>query len=93
MSRIIKVNGEAIEVEPANGAWFTLEELQEAVGGYIELLVLPCGDFLYLDEEGKLKGKPLNKRATLLGRSAGIASTDYIVGDVIVVSPIHEREE
>jgi hypothetical protein len=38
----------------------TLDALQKAVGGYIETVTLPGNMVLVCDEEGVLKGKPLN---------------------------------
>ena len=45
---------EVVEIEN------TLEALQKAVGGYIETLTLAPHVCLVCDEEGKLKGKPVN---------------------------------
>ena len=43
----------------------TLEQLQEAVGGYIEVHAVYGTDWiLVLDEEGKLKGKEVNPLAS-----------------------------
>ena len=42
----------------------TLEEMQEFVGGYIEVVYAPNGDQIVLDEEGRLKGKQINEQAT-----------------------------
>ena len=42
----------------------TLEELQEMVGGYIEVVYAKNGDQIILDEEGRLKGKPINEDAS-----------------------------
>ena len=75
------------DVEP------TLTEMQKFVGGYIE--VVQSSDTkhdIILDEEGKLKGKPLNKEATelYLGEEQDDTSAgwdfDYIVGDVMILS-------
>ena len=75
------------DVEP------TLKEMQDFVGGYIE--VVQSADTksqIVLDEEGKLKGKPINKEATelYLGEEQDDTSAgwdfDVIVGDVIVLS-------
>lgn len=43
----------------------SLEDMQKAVGGYIERIPLPnaCG---YVNEEGRINGLPLNPRATKL---------------------------
>ena len=71
----------------------TLKEMQECVGRYIE--VVQSADTKYdiiLDEEGKLKDKPINKEATELyvGEEQDDTSAgwdfDVIVGDVMVLS-------
>lgn len=47
----------------------TLKQVQEAVGGYVELVELDNGDQLLVNEEGLLLGLPLNTWATsLVGR-------------------------
>jgi hypothetical protein len=66
----------------------TLDELQEAVGGYIEYV--PCTGplgFMYCNEEGKLKGLPANIHATNL-----IEFDDIIVGDVVLMEHGDEEE-
>ena len=74
----LKANNEAPAIEPEGKTW-TLKELQEYVGGYIELLSLPIkGRVLVTNEEGKLKGLPFNKNAT------DLYQLDIIVGDVVL---------
>ena len=63
----------------------TLEEAQEFVGGWVETVRLKNGDTLLIDEEGKLKGKEVNKTAT----SHFVASygmTDVIAGDAMLIA-------
>ena len=86
MGMYILTDGSEKQVKPKNGKHFSLEELQDFVGGYIELLRLPSGGWLVLNEEGKLRNPPLpiNERATLLGSACGIADDDVIVGNVLV---------
>ena len=63
----------------------TLRDMQQTVGGYIEI-IRPFDDpvVLVCDEEGKLKGMPLNIKATML---SGIhRHGDCIVGDAVVCS-------
>lgn len=84
---IIKPNGDIIPVKPDNGEYFTLEELKEAVGGYIEYCetIYPVHTMV-IDEEGKLKGKEYNPIATELYRYAKDSKgnlLDVIVGDVL----------
>ena len=65
----------------------TLKELQEMVGGYIEVVYAENGDQIILDEEGRLKGKPINEDASehWLGDKW---DNEYpnIVGDVVILS-------
>jgi hypothetical protein len=76
---IIKENGMVQRVEPQNGKTFSLKELQTAVGGYIEVGRTHDGDYIVMDEEGKLKGKEINALATAMYRY-----NDIVVGDVLV---------
>ncbi len=82
MGKLLKTDGTTIEVRPANGTDYTLDELQKFVGGYIE--VIPAreeGYILVINEEGKLEGLPFNGRATDL---ADIYLWDCIVGDALL---------
>lgn len=83
MAIIIKTNGETEHTEPSNGSVFTLEELQKAVGGYIQIIPITTGEqsgrLMVVDEEGKLKtDAQLNTEAS---RTAG----QQIVGQVIII--------
>lgn len=80
MATLLMATGGTKEVTPKNGKKFTLEELQKHVGGYIELMSFSNGHTLVMDEEGRLKGLPLNREATKIARRLGY---DYIVGDVL----------
>lgn len=62
---------------PANGKTWTLDEVQGLVGGYVELIGLPEGLSMLVDEDGRMKGLPLNQGASLL---AGVP----IVGTALV---------
>ena len=65
----------------------TLKAMQEAVGGYIEVVYAENGDQIILDEEGRLKGKPINEDASehWLGDRWN-NDTANIVGDAIILS-------
>ena len=69
----------------------TLEEAQEFVGGYVEGITFPNGDYLIMNEEGKLMNLPLNPEATALWRSTFTAdkyafgSDDFVVGPAILI--------
>lgn len=83
MAQIIKTNGEVVEVEPKNGTDFVYAELTKIVGGYIEIVSVPDGRLMVVNEEGKIQGLAFNKAATDLYN----VPTDFIVGDVLVCAP------
>ena len=69
-----------------------LDELQKAVGGYIETIPyfelfnsIPCE--AYCNKDGKLDGKPFNHAATLLWeeQAPSWVALGYLVGDVAIV--------
>ena len=56
-----------------------LKAAQEFVGGYVEGISFPNGDYLIINEEGKLIGLPINEEATLLWKDT-FDNNDYITG-------------
>lgn len=82
MATIIKTDGAQIEVQPKNGTDFQLEELNEIVGGFIEIVYLRNGLIMVVNEEGKLNNLPLNEVATRVCLLNGYPDT--IVGNVLV---------
>jgi hypothetical protein len=85
IAKLIKPNGEVIPVEPENGTDFSLEEMNEYVGGYIEIVHPPSqqGAIMVINEEGKLKGLPFNLLATMTAHLSG----DHIVGNALLCHP------
>ena len=78
----IKSNGETKDVIPKNKKDFSLDEMYEYTnGGPIQIVNSKDGKFIVLNEEGKLTGLPLNKKATNLYE---YGHQDPIVGDVLV---------
>ena len=69
----------------------TLESAQEFVGGYVEGITFPNGDYLIINEEGKLMNLPLNPEATLLWRATFdndnfiTGRKDFVVGPAILI--------
>lgn len=76
---IIDVDGELTEVLPANGKKFALKELQEIVGGSIQLVRAKDGCWLVVDESGRLKEKPINDEATLLWEYGSLNPGDWLL--------------
>lgn len=71
------------EVEP------TLKEAQKVVGGYVELVDLEGLGCLLVDENGKMKKKPVNEQATKLYNQL---FDGFIVGDAILIKPENRKE-
>ena len=68
-----------------------LEAAQEFVGGMVEGITFPNGDYLIINEEGKLMNLPLNVEATKLWRSTftkdkyAFGYDDFVVGPAILI--------
>ena len=82
-AKIIYTDKEAEDYTPKNGKTFTLTEMQEIIGGYVEPIRLNDGRIIIVDEEGKSKDKAVNIPATNILRRDHY-TTDYIVGTAIV---------
>lgn len=74
----IKADGQTIPVVPLKGKKFTLKEVQDMVGGYVERLRLPHAEVMLVNEDGLAMGLAANDAAS---RLAGTT----IVGDVVVL--------
>ena len=83
------------EVIPANGEYFTLEEMQGYVGGYIEFaLVRGDNDTLgmVVNEEGMLLGLPLNEIASILSQQ-GFIFGSVLYGPLAAFTGPEDRED
>ena len=69
----------------------TLKEAQAYVGGYVEGISFPNGDYLIINEEGKLIGLPLNEQASKLWKDTFdndnyiTGRDDFVVGNAILI--------
>jgi hypothetical protein len=80
---VLRTTGET-ELIDVNG----LSTMQGVVGGYIEHVSLPNGGSMYVNEEGKIKGLPINESATFL---AEVDPHDVIVGDVLIMGDVNDE--
>ena len=85
MACVLHIDGTQTTVTPASPPAFSLEELHALVGGWIEVVYLPDGRLMVIDEEGKLKGYPRNEQATRLAAGRLMVS-DYIAGTAVIVT-------
>ena len=76
-----KVNTDAVEFKIIDDVKDEpgLKSAQEFVGGLVQGIEFPNGDYLIVNEEGKSMGLPLNPEATLLWR-ATFDNDNYITG-------------
>ncbi len=83
MATLIKISGKKETIEPKNRNIFSLEELQKAVNGYIQIISINEGEYagklMVVDEEGLLKTNPQ------LNEVASEISGQGIVGQIIIV--------
>ena len=68
-----------------------LESAQKFVGGMVQGIEFPNGDYMIMNEEGKLMGLPLNPEATTLWRSTFtkdkylFGHDDFVAGPAILI--------
>lgn len=83
--QIIKADGTTVNYQPKAGAHYELDELQDIVGGYIQIISLHDGRQMVINDEGKLQALPYNSIATDIAHEAeAIFPNDFIVGDVLI---------
>ena len=90
---MIRPNGQYVLYECAP----TLENMQALVGGYVEIIPgfnkmsgISC--LVLGDEEGRMKSKPHNTRATLEWAKCLNTSPYPLVGDIVVLSGAAKRK-
>lgn len=85
MAILIDVDGTETTVSPANPKkGFTLDEMYKLIGcELVELIPLPHNQEMWVDEEGKIKGAPINRKATQVFQAA-IGAFDAIVGKALI---------
>ena len=68
MAQVFKVNGQIVDVTPKKGKELSLEQLQGAVEGYIELVPIMNPQYshkiMFCNEDGIRLGKELNLNAS-----------------------------
>lgn len=88
--RAMTLNADTMETSvvdiPREGG---LSAMQEAVGGYIECVSFD-GFEMWLNEEGKLIGLPINEVATVIWE-ANYGATDVILGNVLFMGEVDDE--
>ena len=73
--------GDAKNISPPEGQHhFDLEQLQDAVGGYIQIVLVPRSKMIMaINEDGRLKGLALNPIASMI-------ANQVIVGPACIIN-------
>lgn len=85
MAILLTPSGTVKAIIPTNGVNFSGDELHRLVDGYLECLRLRDGRLMWFDDEGKVKGKPVNLVATLLALAV-LQRGDVIVGNAVITT-------
>jgi hypothetical protein len=85
MALLMLPSGESREIKPAQGNAFSVDELQQLIGGWIEPIQLSDGRFMCVNEEGKSLNLPYNQQATELAHPI-LRPNDYIAGVAVVMT-------
>lgn len=98
---VVPADGSPARIETKE---WTLDELQAGVGGYIEAVDIAqvltdaglktVNATMFVNEEGKLIGLPVNPRATdFAARTIGGWFSDVILGDVVIIGQPDDEGE
>jgi hypothetical protein len=85
---VITPNGDAAKVSE-----ISLRSLQTAVGGWVQAVDLDDDLTIWVNEEGKIEGLPVNPIATRLWEKYIGAGTDIIVGTAVFTGGTDEDGE
>lgn len=84
VAQVIAPDGTTTEVQPVNGSDFKLPELYlHTRSTIVQMIDMPDGRVMWMDEEGKMNGKQANPTATALV-AKWLMAGDYIAGHALV---------
>lgn len=95
MAKLIKTDGTISEFELL-GHPTPFDKVREAIGGYVETVRgwgCDHNHIMLVDEEGRLKNKPLNPIATVLYRGDPPHHNGIIVGDVVLAQVFNPGQD
>jgi hypothetical protein len=83
---VLTATGEVKELDQ-----ISLQDLQSAVGGWVQAIDLADDLTMWLNEEGKLTGLPHNTTAQKLWDKTFWVGSDFVVGDVVLTGGTDEE--
>ena len=93
MKALVLTTDNTVEVEQDTNEFVSYATLSRAVGGMIEAVTLSDTLTLWVNEEGKMNGLPVNEYATKLFASEFGAGIDIIVGNAIITGGSNDEGE
>lgn len=93
MNYLITPRGERQEAAPKDGVAFTVTELQDMVGGWIDIKEIGDNHLVVFDVDGARKDKLYNKTATELIRKAWVSEdgepwNSFVAGNAVICTQI-----
>lgn len=92
MKALVLTTDNTVKVEQDTEEFVSYATLSRSVGGMIEAVTLSDTLTMWVNEEGKLDGLPVNEYATRLFASE-LGAVDIIVGNVIITGGADENGE
>lgn len=86
MARFIKTDGTVQEAHPTNGVEFSLDEMRNFVGGYLEAIKLTSQEVMYVNEDFVGLQLPVNRIATEVLHQHNPDIRYPICGDVLIAT-------
>lgn len=87
MAALLREDGTKQVVTPADGARFSLTEVQTLVEGHIELVsISPDPRMMFVNEDGHRLGMTINVAATVLYQGTPPRHNGIIVGPAVVMT-------
>lgn len=84
---MIVPNGRTCIVAPSIGNTYSLKDLQDMVNGFVEFIhSYKTNEVLVVNEEGMLKGLPINKKATEWFRANDAFGKGFIYGNALLTT-------
>jgi hypothetical protein len=99
MAKAYLTDGRVLNIQPNDGKAFTYEELRGIVEGLVQIVSLPDGNAIVVNEEGKLINLPVNEKATEYWKQVypiekyPVNNDELIVGNALVATPKELGEE
>ncbi|MBF8962325.1 DUF3846 domain-containing protein [Pontibacter sp. FD36] len=91
LDTLIPVAGEIKDIKPSNGKRYTLEEMQEMVGGYIDIIPSATGEFSYVVNDNGRYCKEFNPTATMHFTLRSGYRENPLFGNIAIISKNYLR--